>query len=73
MQARGINSPVRPQWQSRRIGRMRSRVGLAPAFLNALLINRWLTETLSGESLRFRGKKASFPWILALENHELRA
>ena len=46
---------------------MRSRVGPRQACTNALLINGWLTETSSGERLRFHGKKASFPWILALE------
>ena len=52
---------------------MRSRVGPRQAFINALLIDRWLTETWSGERLRFHGKKASFPWTLALKSHELRA
>ena len=31
------------------------------------------TRGASGERLLFHGKKASFPWILALENHDLRA
>ena len=65
-----FNDPTRPNDP---VDRMRSRVGPRQAFINALVINRWLTETWSGERLRFRGKKSSFPWILALENHELRA
>ena len=38
MQARDKHSSERPPWESRRVGRMRWRRMLAPAFINALCI-----------------------------------